>query len=227
MPPAIIAAGITAAATIGAGAMSASAAGKASEARTASFERGIDVQEAQYAETSGNLAPWMQEGRMAGEKYSGLVMGQDSEAMYEGLRNYPGYQFAMEEGLGAVEQSQAGRGTFQSGQTMKDLTKYASGLASSNFENYMTRLQGLSGMGQQTAVQIGTFGANKAGAVSRGAAGAGEATASGYEDKAAAWGGVIEGVAGLGGQYIGGLSNTPPITPNPYSSEVLGGGVYS
>lgn len=229
MPPAIIAAGIAGVATVAGGAIAAGAAGKAAEAQTAASEAAIAEQRRQYETTRSDLAPWRQAGQEALGAYSGMITGDgpDTAAMYEGLRNYPGYQFALEEGRGAIEQSAAGRGTLQSGQTMKDLTRYGQGLATSNFENYMNRLQGLSNVGQQTAVQTGAFGQTAAGQIGRAQMAGGAARASGYQGQAAAWGGALEGLAGLGGQYVGGLNTSPPITPNPMSSEVLGGGVYS
>lgn len=42
----------------------------------------------------------------------------------------PGYQFELGQGLGAVEGSAAARGMLRSGRTLKDLTAYAQGLAS-------------------------------------------------------------------------------------------------
>ncbi|MFP5504939.1 MAG: hypothetical protein ACLGH6_01955, partial [Gammaproteobacteria bacterium] len=42
----------------------------------------------------------------------------------------PGYQFELGQGLAAVEGSAAARGMLRSGRTLKDLTAYAQGLAS-------------------------------------------------------------------------------------------------
>lgn len=208
MPPALIQAGIVAAGTIGSALLSSSASKKAAAAEAEAAEAAITEQARQYDTTRADLSPWRQQGEQALNQYAGLVSGQDSEALYEGLRNYPGYQFAMEEGLGAVQQYGAGRGTFQSGQSQKDLMAYGQGLASNNFENYMNRLQGLAGMGQNAAVQTGTFGAQKANQIGAASLASGQAQASGYQNQASIWGGAMEGVVGLAGNYIGGRNNS-------------------
>lgn len=209
MPPALIGAAIAATGVAAAGYISSKAEGKATEAAVAGQERAIGTYEEGFGATEESLAPWLETGQAAQRDYAN-IMGvgtgaPNKEAMYEGLRSYPGYQFALEEGLGAVTRSTAGQRTFQSGQTMKDLTKYGQGLASSNFENYMSRLQGLSGMGQQTAIQTGGFRQNMARQVGGAQQGIGQTRASGYQNQAAILGGAIEGVTSIAGQYMGGL----------------------
>ncbi len=46
----------------------------------------------------------------------------------------PGYQFALKEGLGGVERSAAAKGTLLTGGTLKALNNYASGFASTNYQ---------------------------------------------------------------------------------------------
>lgn len=214
MPPALIAAGLIAAGTVGGALISSGAEGKATEAIVASEERATAEQRRQFDITREDLAPWLTTGKEALGQYAGLLGvggdGPDTEAMYEGLRKYPGYQFALEEGVGAIEKSSAARGLTQSGQTMKDLTAYGQGLATTNFENYMSRLQGLSGGGQQAGVQIGGFGQNMANQAGLSARRAGEARATGYQNKASVWGGALEGLATIGGEYVGGLPANKP-----------------
>lgn len=209
MPPAIIGAAITAVGTVGSALISGGGEGRATEAQVAGQERAIGQYQESFGATEASLAPWLEGGAAAQTDYANILGvgtgAPNTEAMYEGLRNYPGYQFALEEGLGAVEQSAAGRRTLQSGQTMKDLTAYGQGLATSNFENYMTRLQGLSGMGQQTAVQTGGFRQNMASQVGAAEQGIGQATATGYQTQAGIVGGAIEGLTNIAGNYIGNL----------------------
>jgi len=47
----------------------------------------------------------------------------------------PGYQFQLHQGLGAVQNSAAGRGSLLSGRTLADLNNYAQGVASTNYQN--------------------------------------------------------------------------------------------
>lgn len=83
----------------------------------------------------------------------------------------PGYQFALQQGLNAVQSSAAAQGNLLSGGTMKALNNYAQGMASTNYQqtynnafnqylqnynqfqtnqaNQYARLMGLTGVGQQ------------------------------------------------------------------------------
>ena len=74
----------------------------------------------------------------------------------------PGYSFRMSEGLKALERSAASRGILQSGQTLKDITRFGQDAASQEYQNafqrYLTerqaRLQPLEyriGLGQAAA----------------------------------------------------------------------------
>jgi len=179
----------------------------------------IEEQRRQFDITRADLAPWLETGQAALGQYAGLLGvggdGPDTAAMYEGLRNYPGYQFALEEGTSAIEKSSAARGLTQSGQTLKDLTAYGQGLATTNFENYMSRLQGLSGGGQQTGAQLGTFGANVASQIGLSQRQAGAARATGYQERATAWGGALEGLATIGGEYVGSRGTPTADYSNP------------
>ena len=51
----------------------------------------------------------------------------------------PGYQFRMQQGMDAVEQSAAAKGGFFSGQAGKDLTDYSQGLASTEYQGAYNR----------------------------------------------------------------------------------------
>lgn len=51
------------------------------------------------------------------------------------FKKEPGYNFRLSEGLKAVENSAAARGTLKSGRTMKELERYGQGFASNEFNN--------------------------------------------------------------------------------------------
>jgi hypothetical protein len=100
----------------------------------------------------------------------------------------PGYQFQMQQGQQALQQSAAARGNLLTGGTAEAVNNYAQGLASTNYQNtynnaYNTyasnynqyqnqqanqynRLASLAGVGQQTAQTLGTLGQNTANSVS-------------------------------------------------------------
>ena len=201
MPPALIGAGLAAAGSIGGALISSKASSNAAKAQTAAADQSIAETRRQYDQSREDLAPWRKAGAEGLQQYSDILSGEADPQM--ALEKYPGYQFALEQGTEAIGKSSVARGLGQSGQTLKDLTKYGTGLATSNFENYMDRLQGLSGVGERAVGKTANLGANATTQINRSRSEAGEARATGYQNKAAAWGGAIEGVAGLAGNYVG------------------------
>ncbi len=223
MPPGIIAAALVGTATVASSVISAGAAGKAAGLQAAAAERSAELEQQRFETSRADMAPWLEAGQKALPQYAGILSGEIDPQM--ALEKYPGYQFALSQGREAIEKSAAGRGLLQSGQFTKDLTTYSQGVASSNFENYMNRLQGLAGIGQQAAVQTGAFGAQSAS--QQGAAGerAAGARGSGYLGQAEAIGGGLTGVAQIGG-YLAGQGGQPrstaPLSPVPdFSSQIV------
>lgn len=79
------------------------------------------------------------------------------------LRDQPGYEFGMNEGLRGVQASAAARGGLNSGATLKSLFKYGNDYADQQaFTPYMNRLSGLFGGAQTAAGQMGGYGQNAA-----------------------------------------------------------------
>lgn len=144
-------------------------------------------------------------------------------------QNDPGYQARLQLGTDALQRSAAARGGVLTGGTARDLNQYAQDYASNeygnvynralqNFDtnynvynqnqaNQFNRLAALSGVGQQTAGQLGAMGQNASNAISSnllGTAGqmgqdyqnAGAANASGYVGAANAYGSALGGIGG-------------------------------
>ncbi len=102
--------------------------------------------------------------------------------MMDQLRQYPGYQFAMDEGQRSLDRSAASRGTLLSGGQLRASQEFGQGLASQQFGNYYNQLgqygSGLAGVGNQLAgygsglgglaAQYGTYGNSIAGLVNTG-----------------------------------------------------------
>jgi hypothetical protein len=103
-----------------------------------------------------------------------------NEASLQAFQRSPDYQFALQEGLGAVENSQAGRGMLRSGNTLRALTEFGQGLASQQFGNYRGAL-----------TQLASIGAGAAGGAGQSALQAGAAQASGIVGAGNAWSGAL------------------------------------
>jgi hypothetical protein len=82
--------------------------------------------------------------------------GADFSAAY---RNLPGYQSGLDSGTNAVMSTAASRGMLNSGRTMKDLYRFGSDYEDKRSGDYMNRLAGVAGMGQNaTGQQVATEG---------------------------------------------------------------------
>ena len=102
------------------------------------------------------------------------------EASLAAFRNSPDYKFAFDESMRAVNANQASRGLLRSGSTLKAISDRASGLASQNFSNYVSRLMSLAGLGESAASQTGSLGVQTGQGVANSQMAAGEAQAAGY-----------------------------------------------
>jgi hypothetical protein len=156
-------------------------------------------------------SPYTKAGQQALGQYQGLLNG--GAANFD-ISKLPGYQFEMQQGQQALQNSAAARGGALSGNTIQATQQFGQGLASTQFSDYMNRLLQLTNMGQNAASGVASSGANLiAGAgqtLGQGIAGAGASQASGIQAagnaNANAWGGLINaGIsAATGGVFNGG-----------------------
>jgi hypothetical protein len=136
------------------------------------------------------------------------------------VRSLPGYQFAQQEGVQALDRSANARHMGQSGRQSKDLLRFGTGLADQTYGNQLARLmggtalgmQGNAGIGQGLQGQLGTRqsaynGAmQSAGTIGQGNIAAANAEAAGSQNLLNAGlklGGMALG--GFGGGGLGGL----------------------
>jgi hypothetical protein len=71
------------------------------------------------------------------------------------IRNTPGYQFELDQGLDAIERYTASKGQTLSGAHLKGISSYGQSTADKYFTQYMNQLAGLYGSGQQAAASTG------------------------------------------------------------------------
>lgn len=77
-----------------------------------------------------------------------LGLGGDTEAAQQAFDNYrdsTGYQFRLDQGLGAITGGAASRGLLNSGATARALQGYGQNLASQEFGNYLGQIQTYAG----------------------------------------------------------------------------------
>jgi hypothetical protein len=182
---------------------------KAGETQAAAAQRAGALGQQQFEMTREDLAPWREVGEQALYQYADLLgipaPGAEGPVTpdYSQFETSPGYLFRQQEGIKAVERSQAAKGMLGSGATLKALERWGQGLASEEFGAYTNRLSSLAGLGQQTTVQTGQMGAQATGQQMNALQAAGQARASGYLGMGQAVQQGIGGVQQAGGYYAG------------------------
>ena len=209
---------------VGAG-MASSASKKAARQQAASTDAALAQQNAQYEKSRKDLAPWRESGGAANTRLSELLgLGEFSNESADDygslLKNFdlqdfetsPGYQFRLAEGNKGMDRASASRGSFDSGATLKALTRFNQDYASNEYGNAYNRdasnkdrtynyLSGVSGTGANTAGMIAGLGANNANANSQLITGAGNARAAGTVGAANAWQTGLGNISGAARDY--------------------------
>lgn len=171
---------------------------------------------------SQNYNPYVQGGGKAqGAVYDLLGLnGQPAQTgAFSNFRNDPGYDYQVQQGLKAVDNSAASRGMLNSGATLKALQDRGSNLADQSYGNYLQRLmslgtQGLAATGAQTGVQqqgyTGNLQAGLQGAqMQYGAAPTiGQGQIAGANAEAAGTQNLLNAGLNLGGKLMGGFGSS-------------------
>lgn len=122
---------------------------------------------APYLNTGAGAASWLTDltgsGTGGNPLNSPLLQGfQPTEAQ---LEQTPGYQFTLEQGLKAAQNSAAARGLGVSGAAMKGAESYATGLADTTYQNAFNDYQTQQGNQFNKLLQLATLGGNAANGV--------------------------------------------------------------
>lgn len=176
-------------------------AGAAKNAQQLEYEQqqqALDFQKQEWQTQQGNMAPWIKAGQGAIGTLSGLenqgLQGQGPLAAWnqqfqaptlEQAQNEPGYQFALQQGQGALTNSAAASGNLLTGNTGEALQHFGQQLGEENYQNVYNRAmqqyqqhynefqQGqsnlfnryasIAGLGQTATGQLGSEGSTAAG----------------------------------------------------------------
>lgn len=134
----------------------------ANKAESQAINQGFD-----YLKENENVKEAQASGLDATGLISGLLgLGGDEVAAtqaFDRFKDSTGYQFRMDEGIGAIQGSRAARGILNSGATSKELMKYGQGLASQEFGNFLGQLGAVEGTGLTAAYSTGSAGSQAAG----------------------------------------------------------------
>lgn len=243
---ALVAGGIMAAGGLASSAIKAHAAGEAAAAQASAAERAqaliakqqqdaLDYQKQMLARTTAAEEPYQTVGRTSANNLVNFLKTPFRAPTLEEVENTPGYQFTLEQGLGALDKSAAAKGNLFSGTQGTALEKYGEGLARTTYQQdyqnalnaYITNYNSLLGgtnVGLQSTGQLVNANENSAGLNANteltGAQlqasqinNAAAARASGYIGAANAWGSGIQGLANWG-STIPGIMFPPSPAPD-------------
>lgn len=244
-------------AIVGAGAtllgskMSSDASKSAANTQSQAADRAAQLQQQQFQQTRDSLQPFINTGYDAqgylrnllglgtatNQGTYGSLMKPFGAAEFQQYQD-PGYQFQLQQGQQALQNSQAAQNGALSGAALKDLIGYNQGMANTAYQNafgrYMSqndatynRLSNLLGVGQNAAAGVGNTGAqvysNIGNTLTSGAA----AQAAGQVGSANAWSNGLNGAAGyyaLSGMLGGGGGNSQFFTGSKMAG--LGDGLW-
>ena len=145
-----------------------------------------------FNQTQQNLQPYNQVGQSAlsqlaslfglstgGGAGTGPTAATAAQAT-SALTQYPGYQFGLQQGNLAQQQSAASQGLLLSGQQLQAAQTFGQNYAMQNAWNpYISQLNTLAGNGQNAGAQLGSIGASTGSSVANSQLAAGQAAASG------------------------------------------------
>lgn len=218
--------GVSAAAGLAGSAMSASASKSAADTQAQASENAAQLQNDQWQQTQANLQPYMTFGAGAinplqsamgynsdwSVNPSNILQQQFSAPTADQAAQTPGYQFTLQQGLKATQNSAAARGLATSGAALKGASTYSTGLADSTYNdvynralttfntnyssaaNNVNRLSGIVGNGQNAAATNGSLGAAAAGNIGNTLTSGANATAAGTVGSANAISGGLSSV---------------------------------
>jgi|GEM_PF-7127246 len=109
----------------------------------------------------------------------------------------PGYEFRLQEGLNALDQSAAARGGLLSGGHLKRATRYAQDYASGEFNTRFNQLNALSGGGQVAGQNASTAGSAFGQGASHALASAGQARADYINQRGSIFGNALGMIGGI------------------------------
>lgn len=142
---------------------------QAANAQTNAANRAIQNQQQMFGVAQQNLQPFINTGSGAASQLASLqgYGPAGANGMMQTLQSLPGYQFTNYQGLKSVQNGATARGLGVSGAAQKGAANYATNLANTYYNNYLSGLQGTATIGANAAGSLAgnaiTSGANVGG----------------------------------------------------------------
>lgn len=161
------------------------------------------------------LSPLTPEQRKAYEDAGKAPATTASEGRYGAFFESPGYKFLYDEAMRGARANGAARGSLYSGAMLKELQNRATGLASQDYGNYMTRLAGAANLGQASAAgqaaNANSLGANSVTVMGNSASDRANAALISGASTASAISGANTALQGTLGSLLDYYKNRPPV----------------
>jgi len=138
---------------------------KAADAQKRAADAANNTIKQQYEQTRADLAPYRQAGGNALSQYQGLLGMNGKDAQAAALSQHTESPFLSQMVTNtqrAVDGSSAARGGLFSGATAQAIGDRTGQLYLQDYNNYLSRVGGMTDMGLSSAAQTGQFGANAA-----------------------------------------------------------------
>jgi len=246
--------------------MQANAIGSAAQQQAAAAQTAAQQQMAMFNQVQQNLSPFMQGGQTALQQLQGLTgagaggnpltapLTTPFQPTMAQLQQTPGYQFSLDQGLKATQNSYAAQGLGASGAAMKGAANYAEGLAGTTYQQQFTNnltqnaqiasiLQNQVNTGANAAAGLSSAGVQSQALANQATMSGAAASAAGTVGQANALAGGLAGVGNAATTYgmlnmLQGLQNpqnmfwNQSVAPNPAGSadilnSALGPGFYA
>jgi len=205
---------VTALAIVGGAVIGAVSSDKAAKEQAKGVDQSIEEQRRQFDLNREDLATGKRVGDAALDRLDRSQSGDSSDFFTS-----PGFEFVRDEGLRDIENRFSASGGTLSGNALRRLTEFNSGLASQEFNNFVNRDLAIAGLGQtatNTGVQAGT---QISGNISNALVQGGDARASGVSGVNDA---IQGGIANLFTAQRAGLFDKKPIS----QGRTTTGGVF-
>lgn len=193
-------------------------------------QQAAQLQENQYKQTRKDLLPYNQAGQTATNALVSQLPSLTAPVTMDEatLRNTPGYQFNLNQGLKSVQNGAAARGLGTSGAALKGASTYATGLADSTYQNQFQNavtnklnaynmLSGVGQLGENAGAQTGEIGANLTQGAANSLTQAGTAQAAGLT-------GAANALTNAGNSYVG--YNLAQNNPYAFANPLMNPGLY-
>lgn len=123
-------------------------------------------QASQFAQTQANMAPYQATGAAATGNLGQLLSG-DPATQEAALQATPGYQFNLDQGTKAMNQTLGAKGSLFSGDALKAAQTFGQGLADNTYNTAVAQNQNAANSGQSAALGLGSLGAQNSAANSQ------------------------------------------------------------